>query len=462
MTRSGVTTAAAIMTVVLACIGSLPGVASATVPGSQLWAKNYGGVVSYGEDNASALAVSPGGSRVFVTGESTGPTSYYDYATVAYAASTGAKLWTKRYNCRADGWWDAAEALGVSPGGSTVFVTGISAGATSNDVATVAYAASTGTKLWAKRYNGPGNGDDYASSLRVSPGGSKVFVGATSTGTKTLLDYTTVAYDASTGAKLWLRRYDGPGTFYDRSGALGVSPDGSSVFVTGQSGSETNSDYATVAYDAHNGKTLWVRRYNGPGDHADAGTALAVSPDSSVVYVTGQSPGSTSSYDYATLAYDASTGTRLWGKRYNDPHDGGDGASALGLSPDGSEVFVTGGSRGSTSQDYVTVAYDASTGTRLWTSRYNSPADLDEGASSLGVSIDGTNVFVTGSDFVTVAYDAVTGAKLWVRHYYKPDEEDAYASALGVSSRGSKLFVTGRGPGKRSLRDYVTVAYRAA
>ena len=39
-----------------------------------------------------------------------------------------------------------------------------------------------------------------------------------------------------------------------------------------------------------------------------------------MVFVTGVSNGgSTSSDDYATIAYDASTGARLWVNRYNGP-----------------------------------------------------------------------------------------------------------------------------------------------
>ena len=46
----------------------------------------------------------------------------------------------------------------------------------------------------------------------------------------------------------------------------GVSPDGSKVFVTGYSvGSASGYDYATVAYDASTGSELWVKRYDGPG-----------------------------------------------------------------------------------------------------------------------------------------------------------------------------------------------------
>jgi Tol biopolymer transport system component len=81
-----------------------------------------------------------------------------------------------------------------------------------------------------------------------------------------------------------------------------------------------------------------------------------MSPDGSQVFVTGSSEGSTSSDDYASVAYDATTGATLWVKRYTRP--GGDYATALGMSPDGSQVFVTGESYGSTSyEDYATVAY---------------------------------------------------------------------------------------------------------
>ena len=62
-----------------------------------------------------------------MTGVSTGPDGDLDYATVAYDASTGAKLWVKRYNGPGNG-DDVAHALGVSPDGSQVFVTGLTAG----------------------------------------------------------------------------------------------------------------------------------------------------------------------------------------------------------------------------------------------------------------------------------------------------------------------------------------------
>ncbi len=55
---------------------------------------------------------------------------------------------------------------------------------------------------------------------------------------------------------------------------------------------------------------LWLARYNGPADRADSAYALGVSPDGTRVYVTGRSPGSGTSVDYATVAYNAAIGAQ--------------------------------------------------------------------------------------------------------------------------------------------------------
>src|SRR5438552_221638 len=174
------------------------------------------------------------------------------------------------------------------------------------------------------------------------------------------------------GAQLWVNRYVGPGNSFDLATSIGVSPDGARVFVTGESYGSSSVDYATVAVDSANGTTLWSARYNGPVDSYDEAFSLGVSPDGSKVYVTGESPGSGSGFDYTTIAYDASNGAALWIARYNGPGKSSDIAHSLSVSPDGSRVYVTGESVGaSTGADYATVAYDASNGAQVWVRRYN-------------------------------------------------------------------------------------------
>ncbi|MBI4728405.1 MAG: PQQ-binding-like beta-propeller repeat protein [Acidobacteria bacterium] len=316
--------------------------------------------------------MSPDGARVYVTGSSVqGATypdyNYSDYATVAYDAATGAQLWVARYN-GPQGRSDDATSLAMSPDGARVYVTGgsgyggIYPDYSYNDYATLAYDATSGAKLWEARYNGSGNGGDMAEGLVVSPDGARVFVTGQSQGSGTNNDYATLAYSAASGAKLWEARYNGPAGWWDAAFDLAVTPDGSRLFVTGRSsGSGTSWDYATLAYDAVSGAMAWEARYDGPGDdYADFDEALsvAVTPDSARLVVTGRSDGLGTGDDYATLAYDATSGAKLWEDRYNGAGNGDDGATSVAVGPDGARIYVTGASRGSgTSLDYATVAY---------------------------------------------------------------------------------------------------------
>lgn len=90
--------------------------------------------------------------------------------------------------------------MAVSPDGSRVFVTGKSWAGPSptagTDYATVAYRASTGTQRWLRRYNGPGNGDDGASSIAVNRSGNRVFVTGSSYSRATTGDFATIAYSS--------------------------------------------------------------------------------------------------------------------------------------------------------------------------------------------------------------------------------------------------------------------------
>ncbi len=392
-------------------------------------------------------------------------------ARVPAAAGPGAQLWAKRYNGTGNS-TDDAQSVAVSPDGTAVFVTGSSPGATSaEDYATVGYNATTGAQLWVSRYNGPANSEDEASSVAVSPDGKTVFVTGYSDGTTAgEVDYATVAYNATTGAQLWAERYVSP----DLQGfatSVAASPAGTAVFVTGYSSSKTTGgyDYATVAYNPATGAQLWVKRYNGP---AGDDFAHAVTVSGSTVYVTGSSIGTNDGYDYATVAYNATTGAQLWVKRYNGAALGNRGANSVAASPDGQTVFVTGSSYAGSakSYDYATVAYDAATGAQLWVKRYNGPGSGDDQAYSVAPSPDGTVVFVTGYsagatagevDYATVGYDAATGAQLWVKRYagLARGGIGTQAYSVAVNPNGATVYVTGES-GNDAV--YATVAYSAA
>ncbi len=62
-------------------------------------------------------------------------------------------------------------------------------------------------------------------------------------------------------------------------------------------------------------------------------------------------------------------GAKLWARRFSGPGKGSDVANSVAVSPGGGTVFVTGGSTGAASESYLTLAYNAATGARLWTAR---------------------------------------------------------------------------------------------
>jgi hypothetical protein len=172
-------------------------VAYGATSGKQLWASRYHGFAT-GVASATAVTVSPDSRTVYVTGWAEEGVDYLDYLTVAYNVATGRELWAELYDGSGSG-EDNAYAIAVSPLGNEVFVTGMSLGIGNEDYATVAYNTATGAQLWVSRYNGPANGADVAGAVAVSPSGNEVFVTGTSDGTATgRPDFATVAYDAVT------------------------------------------------------------------------------------------------------------------------------------------------------------------------------------------------------------------------------------------------------------------------
>ncbi len=78
------------------------------------------------------------------------------------------------------------------------------------------------------------------------------------------------------------------------------------------------------------GREAWATRYNGPASNEDVPAAMVPSPDGQRVYVTGLSDGVSTASDYATVAYDAATGSELWVSRYDGPYHQAEYATPTG------------------------------------------------------------------------------------------------------------------------------------
>src|SRR6266568_2533368 len=113
--------------------------------------------------------------------------------------------------------------------------------------------------------------------------------------------------------------------------AVLASPDGSTAYVTGLSGTDTGlAHIVTVAYNAATGTRRWVARYHGLG--VSGPTSVAISPDGSRLFVAGFTtpPGSALPTRFAVVAYNASTGAMLWAQH---PFSNGT-ATSVTVSPD--------------------------------------------------------------------------------------------------------------------------------
>jgi uncharacterized delta-60 repeat protein len=419
---------------------------------AQEWVVRYNGPCN-GYDWANAIAVDDAGN-IYVTGQSYGADTNFDYTTVKYDAS-GVEQWVVRYDGPIND-EDAALAIALDNVGN-VYVTGASCGpGTSYDITTLKYNAS-GVEQWVARYDGPGHWTDWASAIAVDNEGN-IYVTGGSWGSGTYDDYTTIMYNTS-GVEQWVARYDGLAKDTDCAYAIALDNAGN-IYVTGHSyGGGTFRDYATVKYDAL-GVEQWVVRYNGIGNENDCANAIALDSVGDV-YVTGKSWGSGTYEDYATVKYNAS-GVEQWVARYDGSGNGYDRANAIAVD-NADNICVTGQSWGSgSSSDYATVKYDAS-GVEQWVARYNGPSNGADGANA--ITLDNTgNIYVTGGsglggqgDFATVKYDS-WGAEQWVARYNGPGNGDDGAKAIALDDAGN-IYVTGPSYGSGTFEDYATIKY---
>jgi hypothetical protein len=324
-----------------------------------------------------------------------------------------------------------------------------------------ALASAQVTELWVARYHGSVVGSSDAAVAMALDSSGNLYVMGSSQGAGTGMDYATVAYDPK-GNQLWAARYNGPANGDDIVNAIAVDSKIGHVYVTGQSrGTGTGSDYATVAYDFQ-GNQLWVARYNGPvGGPFGGNASIAVDSKTGNVYVAGETttPASTRPKT-TTVAYD-SNGNQLW-VSYDDqtpvPLYDLTFPQAIAVDSGSGNVYVTGGIiilYPSNTPMARTVAYDH-TGTQLWSD------DEGNGADSLwgvAIAIGGSgNVLVTAHQSLQSGNPYVTiaddsaGHRLWLSLYFTIAPFSNEPAAIAVDSSTGNVYVTGKSETRSAIR----------
>lgn len=413
------------------------------------WEKTVNGSIN-NEDFFTKSAVDDSGN-VYLTG-------------TIYNSPTGRDIMFRKYNSSGELVWQH-DYSSVTPDGQDggidiiykngfVYVTG-DIELNEKDIIVMKRDAATGNLLWSKTYNGSGNSSDHVSIITLDNAGN-VYICGMSRNTTTDFDILIVKYNSSGGFQ-W--DYTDGGTGFDRGKDIKVDNSGN-VFACGtdvvsnsfseivtlkfqpdgtqmmqeylENGVDSNDAASNIAIDQQGnvftagyvetlnqgsnialvkynnaGVQQWVRYYNGASNGNDAVRDMKIDAAGNIC-LTGYSYSSVSNLDYITIKY-STAGSLLWAARYIGDYLAGDNIATGITLDDSANVYITGGSReSSTGSDIVTVKYNTA-GSLQWVMKQNGSVNTSYQENGRCIAVDNIkNVFVAGvndaSDGILIKY----------------------------------------------------------
>ena len=337
-----------------------------------------------------------------------------------------------------------------------VYAAGFSESTATGRDFTVISLTSADTERWVYRYNGPGNGADWANSVVYGLDGN-VYAAGVSAGSGTAQDFTVISLTAD-GEERWVYRVDGAAHARDEASSIVYGPDGN-VYAAGVStGSGTSQDFTVISLTADGGER-WVHKYDGTLG-ADWANSIVYGTDGNL-YAAGYSADSLHNRPFAVVSLTAA-GAERWVYRYTAV---GEAYSIVG-DTDGN-LYVAGASTGSgTGQDFTVIGL-TSTGGERWAYRYNGPGDSSDLARSIACGADG-NLYAAGysttsgtdQDFAVISLTP-TGGGRWVYRYDGPGNGADWANSI-VCGLDGNVYAAGISTGSGTSQDFTVISLTSA
>jgi 6-phosphogluconolactonase (cycloisomerase 2 family) len=392
-----------------------------------------------GLENATSVAVAPDGAHVYVTA------AEHTLAVFSRDAGSGAltPVEVERDGVAGTKRLRGAESVALSPDGAHVYV------AAAGDGAAVAFTrdALTGAVTIVNAVTSL----DYVTGLAPSPDGAHVYAALP------LSDAVAVfGRNGGTGALTLLEaHYDGLGAVDGLDGAIGValSPDGAHAYVVSGGDNVSPGEDNAIAVFSRNvatGRlTLVEVQRDGVGgvDGLFLARAITVSPDGAHVYTA-------SPFEHAVAIFsrNAGTGALTFVGVVRDGVGGLQGAFALALSPDGAHAYVAGPGESA----LAAFSRNALTGMLSLVDVERDGIGGVQGLFGIGsvvVSPDGVHVYAAGTGVVAFERNAGSGALGFVATL------PGVSGSLGLGPAGDLLYA---GSPTRSIDPSVSVMAREA
>lgn len=243
--------------------------------------------------------VTDASNNVYVTGHSFNTGQDLNVRTIKYNSS-GTLQWNTQLNQSTINSYDMPVRIVVDGTNTYVLATTFNGAASQDDILLIKYNAA-GTVVDTELLNGTANDNDKPNGLLLD-GSGNLYVAGKIKGSTTAEDFLVAKYNSSFTLQ-WIDKFNGSGTNYDEAFSLSFDPTMAYLYATGYSYlSASNNDYLTIKYNVSTGAREWVTRFNGPANNSDQARVLHVDAAGNI-YVSGDSKGAGTNFDYSTIRY---------------------------------------------------------------------------------------------------------------------------------------------------------------